>query len=887
MAEAFGIAAGAVGFVSLLLQITSGINKLRAITNSAEAAPDQIQSVMRELDFLVHVMQEANDKAPSQIDPLLQHCQTSCDQVVRDLDALNKILETGSKCSAKGKVSRILAFRHWKENVEDLRRDIDGAKMNLIMLVTCRHPLQLDEISLANRLSLSITQALSRDRDQTPSEELRLTPSTCSSMSPSVSRQTAELSRTYKIKTRRDCISRGCSCTCHRTERTSRHFWALEYTSLAIFRRTCDKKSCNVVKYGGTFRLALSQLGIRWATVVQFYIVTTSGRYSLRPSIEVERVVPYTSPGFEILWKLRNRMISFEDGREELVHLRRTDPTFPDHVDPSGKSYIENLLMTPARWPVEREYRYKLLELFMGEFGMTRGTENSSFLSDCAHWIGEAPHLELLEILLDLGFNAAEIDIHHWPEPCSPDWFAPDIAADPFFVEYLRLLWFAEMSPLHEAVLFDSLDSVRKWTSRLKKDERNAFGQTPLHLAISKSDYLRILIDAGYDLDARDNYGITPLMYAAATNQEEAVMMLIEADSDLNATDFKWNRNFMFYAGLRQHWNLILQVLNTIESHVGKHAAERWAEFATYLFLVIFPDRLEISGVSLNQLLAKCGTVNFIYNAEKDKRNRCLLHDIRSPAEFEALLANGFRLFNHADSAGQHPVMAAADRCESGLVNRLLAYGTDINRKDNFHKTSLYYVLRRLEVRFTHHSLFRALETLRILLENDSDVLTRDACRCPCSPQGCLPTATLQHSSQELWRTCVPLWSLEWLSLVSDYRGESEAKITLLSFIRRAKHGERGMTHVCCQREESYLFRNVSVKALPDENIEEILDEESAFIEDLESEMDQSARKEYNALLNDWIVQIKTSLDTACIKAAKQGEEYNVLRVSINISTGP
>jgi hypothetical protein len=88
---------------------------------------------MRELDFLVHVMQEANDKAPSQIDPLLQHCQTSCDQVVRDLDALNKILETGSKRNAKGKVSRILAFRHWKENVEDLRRDIQGAKLNLIM----------------------------------------------------------------------------------------------------------------------------------------------------------------------------------------------------------------------------------------------------------------------------------------------------------------------------------------------------------------------------------------------------------------------------------------------------------------------------------------------------------------------------------------------------------------------------------------------------------------------------------------------------------------------------------------------------------------------------------------------------------------------------------
>ncbi|KAF5652102.1 nacht and ankyrin domain protein [Fusarium sp. NRRL 25303] len=424
MAEAFGIAAGAVGFVSLLGQITSGINKLRDITSSAEAAPDDMQSVMRELDFLVHVMQEANDKAPLRVDPALQHCQTNCAQVVKDLDALNKILEAGSKSNAKGKVSRIVAFRHWKNNVESLRRDIQGAKLNLIMLLTYRHSIQLDEASLAERLSTSIAQALSQDRNQTGSERQWLTPSTRSSQSLSLPTQIDDLYLKHKI----------------RLQRTSRYFWALEYTLPPIFRQTCDRKSCNVVKYGGTFRFALSQLGIQRAAIIQLYIVTTSGRYSLRPIIDFERIVPYTSPGFVILWKLRNLMISFEKGREQLVHLHRTDSTFPNHVDPSGKSYIENLLMAPARSPVEREYRYKLLELFMGEFEITRGTETSTFLSQCAHWIGEAPHLELLEILLGLGFSAAEIDIHDWPEPCSPDWFAPDIAEDPFFIEYLQLL---------------------------------------------------------------------------------------------------------------------------------------------------------------------------------------------------------------------------------------------------------------------------------------------------------------------------------------------------------------------------------------------------------------------------------------------------------------
>lgn len=133
MAEALGIAAGAVGFVSLLIQVTSGIDRLRDITNSADAAPAELDSLMRELDFLVRVMREANDKAPSQNDIILHHCQASCDQVVRDLEVLNKMLATGSKRNVKGKVFGILAFRHWKGNVEVLHRNIQAAKLNLIM----------------------------------------------------------------------------------------------------------------------------------------------------------------------------------------------------------------------------------------------------------------------------------------------------------------------------------------------------------------------------------------------------------------------------------------------------------------------------------------------------------------------------------------------------------------------------------------------------------------------------------------------------------------------------------------------------------------------------------------------------------------------------------
>lgn len=186
---------------------------------------------------------------------------------------------------------------------------------------------------------------MSADGDGTSSQGPRPTASANSSNLSSVSRQTITFVDRPRFRRRGDCLSRYCSCICHRTERTSRRFWALEHTPLAVFQQICDKESCNVVKHGGTFRFALSRLGIRWATVIQLYFVTTSGKYSLRSSFEVERVVPYTSPGFEILWNIREDIITFEEGREALVHLHRTDPTFPNHVDPSGKSYIEVWLL--------------------------------------------------------------------------------------------------------------------------------------------------------------------------------------------------------------------------------------------------------------------------------------------------------------------------------------------------------------------------------------------------------------------------------------------------------------------------------------------------------------------------------------------------------------
>jgi hypothetical protein len=67
------------------------------------------------------------------------------------------------------------------------------------------------------------------------------------------------------------------------------------------------------------------------------------------------------------------------------------------------------------------------------------------FLARCANWSGEGPYLQLLEILLELGFDATLIDSPHaqdWPEPFLTDcgWDGPGLMPDPFFIEYQSML---------------------------------------------------------------------------------------------------------------------------------------------------------------------------------------------------------------------------------------------------------------------------------------------------------------------------------------------------------------------------------------------------------------------------------------------------------------
>jgi hypothetical protein len=206
---------------------------------------------------------------------------------------------------------------------------------------TCHTRVQLEEIKLLNQIHSPSPVDSSQEVNVHESLLLLLTVDSYSSKKSEVDSQAMARIQPPKLRRQWNCAERACSCSCHHTARKARRFWSLEYTPLSSFRQACDNKSCSATKYGGTFRLALSQLGIRWSAVIQIHVLATPGKFLFRPDFEVERIVPYTSPGFEILWRCEHGLITVEEARDSLVDLYHSDLTFNNHVNPNGMSYIE------------------------------------------------------------------------------------------------------------------------------------------------------------------------------------------------------------------------------------------------------------------------------------------------------------------------------------------------------------------------------------------------------------------------------------------------------------------------------------------------------------------------------------------------------------------
>lgn len=488
--------------------------------------------------------------------------------------------------------------------------------------------------------------------------------------------------------------------------------------------------------------------------------------------------------------------------------------------------------------------------------------------------------MELLATVLKHGFEPSAINppaADEWPSPCSPNWISEASTPDPFFVDYFSLILgyepgFAGVTELQELILTDrahpkldlGLPNQKELLSTV-----NFLGQSSLHLAVGNIRTVTKLLELGHGLDVTDRWGTTPLMYAAAMGYEDVAVLLLQRKADPVLRDNREERTFLDYAIVRGNWSFIHKVLSTIQDLYNDEA---YQAFVHLVVLQAMGSRVlditeNIRRHHIPRVIRLCDNVNFTFSdSSRGVTKNNLMNYAETVEEREALVSRGFNLFSQPNSDGRLAIHEARD---PSWISFCVEHGTAIDHVDAKGQTLLLILLSRL----ASFSLGKAdtLRQIRRCLHLGADPQHSDDCMCPCSPGGCSSSAFFANGFDDsiFWsvRRCSDVfWVFEWQSILRDFHGEGIVKEFLLSFIRRIKFDELGMTHVCCHRgsgipPECMSFIHETHPKIADEDIGDILEEEDEFIDLLDQTMRDLALKSVDDLQSYLLEILKDKYD--------------------------
>lgn len=483
-------------------------------------------------------------------------------------------------------------------------------------------------------------------------------------------------------------------------------------------------------------------------------------------------------------------------------------------------------------------------------------------------------HLRLLGVVLRCGFDPTAIHsppFEKW-DTCTYEYYSND----PFFINFIALIvqnspgelprisWtgrllivsgFSGSTPLHDAIISGSMASVVVYLrqSHQLEQNKNFLGQTPLHVAVRSPALCQLVLNYGHDIDATDRLGATPLIYAAAMGHTETAIFLIArgantlAKCQLLRADYQY-QNFIFYAVCGSHWQLAYETLQAIESgstahtDILQHFVVSAAVAGKDYIWIPDPER----SIWFPNIIGLLDNVKILFDDGFVIENS-LMHYAQSENEAQALAQHGLCGFNQRNSNGQSPLNIIRRDDDGHLLKFLVDNGADINNRHNDNHTIIFDLL--LWAHIHPPEAIKKIDRIKLCINVGADIFIVDECRCPCSSTGCQISSLFGH---DLDGTIIrPILSMEWLTLVEEYRGIQAARETLLSLLRMTRFDEEDMTHVCCSK----------TRGIPGEDIVEILDEEADFIKSLEEDMDKLALESFEHLSEKWMLVIQSSFD--------------------------
>lgn len=358
MAEVVGLVSAGVGLAAFVLQVADKIDRLKSLRKfNTGKAEEELEFLIQRLEMLRAnpLFLEAVQR-PGAVDLAVSNCQlaySSLDIILQRVSGRLVHLNEGKwkTGSYSGAIKEEL--RQARERVDSVINDLTFSWS--VAILSMRHP-SLTACCSSLVAYTHVPSSRPTDTDAiTASSQVdgpllvdcptnQSTVATCGSLSDSSSATKAVVQSPGGVLPRQrptDCAVKHCHCSCHLAKRSSGTLWALEYTPLSMFSRACNNPGCTATRYRWSLQFALTKYGIPLRIQAALEFIAGSGRYALRPALVIERVVRYTSPGFEALWLFQQGLISLSETKEKFRELNKIDPSLKQHTHPGGRNYVQ------------------------------------------------------------------------------------------------------------------------------------------------------------------------------------------------------------------------------------------------------------------------------------------------------------------------------------------------------------------------------------------------------------------------------------------------------------------------------------------------------------------------------------------------------------------
>jgi ankyrin repeat protein len=211
-------------------------------------------------------------------------------------------------------------------------------------------------------------------------------------------------------------------------------------------------------------------------------------------------------------------------------------------------------------------------------------------------------------------------------------------------------------------------------------------GGTPLDIAVRRGQsedeqLVELLLKGGAQVNAKDPFGLTPLLVAVQSDNQRIVKALLLNDADVNA------RDDYLYTPL--HWAIRpgnQEMIESLLAHKASADAKDKAGETPLYFAVRGGDKAVVE-----LLLARGADVNV-----QDVHGFTPLHraiETGNKDMVESLLAHKADV-NAKSKAGETPLHAAVGHIDRTIVELLLARGADVNARNNEAQTPLDLVTK-------------------------------------------------------------------------------------------------------------------------------------------------------------------------------------------------